>query len=254
MAKKEEGLQRMEGAGALEMPDFLKEEGRQGLEHVTSQDIAIPRIAIAQATSPQVQEGKPEFMEDLKVGHMFNTVTQEIYGKGPLPFTIIQAFPPRWVEFHPRDEGGGVKDPSVPANDPRTQFGENGEPPIATKFYDFLIALLPLREPPIESVVALSFKSAMLKIGRQLNMLMVSRNKPPYAGVYSLSSVMTSNAKGTFGIYQVKNNGWINDAGLYAACKQLHESFKNMNVTIHREQTEEGDTSFDPAAMEQSDM
>jgi hypothetical protein len=249
MAKKDE-LQRQSG-GAIDMPDFLKTEGREGLEHVTQQDIAIPRIALAQGLSPQITHGKAEFIEGLSVGQMFNTITNQIYGRGPLDFTIIQAFPPRWVEFIPRDEGGGVRDPNVPAGDPRTEFGESGEPPIATKFYDFLIALLPLAENPIESVVALSFKSAMLKIGKQLNMLMVTRNKPPYAGVYTLSSVMTQNAKGTFAIYQVKNNGWVGDAGLYQALKNLHDSFQSLNVTIDRPEARgaDGDTSFDPAAM-----
>ena len=48
--------------------------------------------------SPQIDDTKPEhYIEDLKKGDMFNSLTGIIYGKGPLLFTVVRADPPRWA-------------------------------------------------------------------------------------------------------------------------------------------------------------
>ena len=243
-------LKKVDEITSMVMPDFMKDLGKEGLEHVKQEDIAIPRLGLAQGLSPQITRGKPEYIQGLENGGMFNSITNEIYGMGPLRFTIIRADPPRWVEFYPREAGGGVKDPNVPAGDPRTEFGENGEAPLATKFYDFLIALLPLNEQnPTDSIVALSFKGAMLKDAKALNMLMVGRNKPPYTGVYEVTSATRTNSKGTFNVYKIVNAGFIKDEATFNAAKDMFNSFRTKEVKIHREPGEEEVVDFNTAEM-----
>lgn len=227
----------------------------RGIEHITKDDVQMPRMALAQGLSPQIQEGDPTYVEGLKVGQMFNSLTSEIYGKGPIHFTIIRADRPRFVEFIPRNEGGGVRDFNVPANDPRTQFttSEDGtrKKPVATKFYDFVIMLLPSGE-----LMALSFKSSMLKVARQLNMLMVKRQKASFAGRYELSAIMTKNAQGPFAAYVVKNAGEV-DQETYMFAEKQYEAFKDKVLDIHREGDEvpegtgdvDGSTDFDTSKM-----
>jgi hypothetical protein len=249
MAKKEEpvvnvSLTPVTPAGALavaERPAFLPQNDHRGTEHLTKDDIQMPRLALAQQMSPQLDEGNPKFIEGLKQGDMFNSVTSEIIGKGPITFTVVRCDPPRYMEFNPRDQGGGVKDPNVPANDPR-----NGELPVAVKFYDFIIART---DRPGFELIALSLKSTGLKVARQLNALMKLRNQASFAGNYTLGVAKEENAKGKFYNFTVKNAGWLDEAAYHIA-EQAFESLKDREVVIDREGAHEDvDVSFDTSAM-----
>jgi hypothetical protein len=262
---------------ALARPTFLPQHDARGTEHLTKDDMQMPRLALAQQMSPELVEGDPKFIDGLKSGQMFNSLTGHIYGKGPIEFTILRADPPRWVEFVPREEGGGVKDPNVPHNDPRTQFTTDAAgksvPPVATMFYDFVVLLLDNMEP-----VALSFKSTGLKVARQLNSLMKMRNAPCFAGKYKLGTTMAKNAQGVFSVYTVSNSdiasphsavgpdgklltGWVNEP-IFKQAEQLFEAFKDKVLVIDRDQAaadpddmpsvvdlSQGDTSFDTTKM-----
>jgi hypothetical protein len=180
------------------VPDFLQDYVGKGLEHIQREDLQLPRLALAQGLSPQIDKDAPEYIEGLSLGDAFNSETGQVLGRGPWEIAIIRADPPRYVEFIPRDEGGGVKDPNVPPGDPRTEFTQdedgNAVPPKATKFYDFLAVFLDNRE-----MIALSFKSTGLKVARHLNTLMKLRqNIPMFMGKYSVRALMAQNSKGKF--------------------------------------------------------
>lgn len=237
--------------GLSVVPDFLKDEKPEGLGHLQEADVQMPRLLIAQQMSPQLNPDKPVYMEDLKTGDLFNSLTGAVYGRGPLQFTVVRADSPRWVEFIPREQGGGIKDPKVPYGDPRTEWQADGKPPIATKFYDFIIVLLPSNE-----FISLSLKSTGIRVARVLNGLMQARMKPIYTGVYALDSVSTSNAKGTFFVPRVKNAGWITQEQ-HGFLKEAFDSLKHSVIDIHMPEAtgaepinEEEDTSFDTAAMD----
>ncbi|MFI5224609.1 MAG: hypothetical protein ACHQX3_10300, partial [Nitrospirales bacterium] len=229
-------------------------EKPEGLEHLTEADIQMPRLLIAQQMSPELNPAKPQYNEDLKQADLFNSLTGQIYGKGPIYFSIVRADPPRFVEFIPREQGGGVKDPKVPFGDPRTEWQADGKPPIATKFYDFIIMILQGSNVRNE-MVALSFKSTGIKVARQLNGLATARMKPLWAGVYALSAVSTQNAKGSFFIPQVKNAGWI-PPEMKEFCRQTFESLKHRVIDIDISREAQGvaetpdDTAFEPAQYE----
>jgi len=240
----------LKGPQGLAVPDYLKDMEMEGLEHVTEQDIAMPRLLIAQQMSPQLNPAKPEYLEDLHSGDFFNSLTGQVYGRGPLVFSVLRGDPPRWVEFIPRDQGGGIKDPNVKHGDPRTEWQADGKPPIATKFYDFIIMLHGFSG----QLVALSFKSTGLKVARQLNGLMQARMKPIYTGTYAIDAPSATNAKGTWFIPRVKNHGWI-PPEMAKDLKKMYENFKNRVIEIDRPEAtggtaDEGDPSFDPEELE----
>lgn len=237
------------GSTALaERPAWLGDAKAEGTEHIGKDDVQLPRLAVAQALSHQLDPDHASYIEGLKLGDLFNDLTGQVYGRGPLAFAIVRSDPPRYVEFHPREEGGGVKDLNVPANDPRTRFTadpETGESkkPVATQFYDFVIALLPSRE-----VIALSFKSTGLKVARQLNSLIKLRNAPIWAGQYTVGSTMTQNALGKFAIYQVKNAQWVDEAtGQFT--RALFEGLRGKTLVIEREREPGEDDAEDGAAV-----
>lgn len=239
MAKqKTEAIEKVQPA-AMAMPDFLKEEkSKAGLENITNDDVKMPRLALAQQMSPELQEMDPKYVDGLKVGDFFNTLLKEVYGKGPLTFVVIRNDKPRGVEFFPRAEGGGVKDFNVPLTDPRMQFtdGPDGKrvKPVATKFYDYVLYL-----PEFDHLVAMSLKGSALGTAKNLNAMIVMRNKPCYAGLYTVLSTMQKNAKGTFAVPVVDNAGWVQTKSDYDRFVALHEQFKGKELKIDREPGED---------------
>jgi hypothetical protein len=231
---------------AIERPSFIPQSAA-GTEHITKDDIQVPRLALAQGLTPQVQADK----EGFKTGVLFNSVTEELLGTGPIDFYIVRADRPRFIEFFPRETGGGVKDMNVPANDPRTQFtkGENGQTvkPLATKFYDFLIVLADrLSTDPLNALIALSFKSSGLKAAKTLNNLVKFRNAPLFAGKYRLTTAKETNAKGTYAIYKIENAGFVQDKETYDVLEGMFSVLADKQVTIDREGADDPD-EFDPA-------
>lgn len=244
MAKKTEALEKKSIDTALEAAPEWMEQTAVGADNIAREDVQMPRLALAQQMSPQCTPGKPEYNEDMRVGDLFNSLNGEIYGKGPIRVIPIRIDEARWVEFVPREEGGGVRDMNVPPGDPRTLFGVDGEgkpvPPVATKFLDYILLMADTMEP-----IALSFKGSGLKAGRDLNGLIKMRQmkspRPIYGMVFEISTDMKTNAKGTFAIYKVANAGWVQDQAQYDACKKAFEAMAGKDVNIHRE---EGDTDF----------
>ncbi len=230
-------------------PDFMS-DGREGLEGFSKDDVLLPRLALAQAQSPEVIEGDPRFVEGLKPGDLFNSLTKENYGR-EVYVQILRKDPLRAMEFYPQEEGGGVKDPNVPLDDERLKWGENGEKPRATLFRDYSARLLPSGE-----MISLSFKSGGLKVAKALNGLIVTRGKAIYAGRYVITTDTELKPR-PHKVYKVANAGWVTKEQ-YEEGRQLWLSVKDLDVRVDREQRredpeddgyagnpgEEGDTDF----------
>jgi hypothetical protein len=211
-----------------------------GTEHIGRGDMLIPRLALIQKTSKEIEPGD-RFIEGAKFTDLFNTITKKVYGAGPLYFSILKADLPRGVQFRPLSEGGGVIDPNVPLDDPRMMFGEpdatgRATKPVATKFYDFIILLLTDldMQDPLQNVMALSFKSTGIKVAKYLNTLIAQRGKKSlYKGVYEVRSGSETNAQGTFAVYKVKNAGWLKpESPAEALAAELYESWKDRQANI----------------------
>ena len=224
------------GTTAMTRPDFIKTGDHRGTEHLTKDDLKIPRLALAQGLTPQVAEQK----EGFTTGVMFNSMTEEIYGKGPLSFFVVRSDRPRHVQFRPREEGGGIIDMNVPANDPRTRFRLDPEhpdkslKPLATKFYDYIICMLPLGEDPFKNVISLSFKSSGLKVAREFNTLIKYRNAPLFAGIYTIKSVVEKNAQGIFNNFKIDNAGWQPTEDAMKMAEDMFNALKDREITIDR--------------------
>jgi hypothetical protein len=235
---------------ALARPDFLKDNrSQQGTEHITRDDMQIPRIALAQGISPEMSPSNDRYIDGLRIGDLFNTVTRQIYGR-ELLFTALRGDQPRWIEYVPRKEGGGVKDFNVEPGDPRTEFrtGDDGKrlPPIATQYRDFLVMLHPLQVDDLSSMIALSFKSTGLKVAKRLNSLIKYRNAPIYAGKYLLTTGMDKNSEGEFAVYKVANAGWVSQEE-FEALAQIYADVQGIDTTrIDRGDNEHPEDAGEP--------
>jgi len=216
--------------GVAERPQGLDDD-LAGTEDIGINDVRLPRLCIAQGLSEELTPGKSGYIDTLKLFDMFNNMTKEVYGRGPITIVpVLRAV--RRMEFRPRSEGGGLLDPNVPADDPRMQWTVDADgtrhAPKATTYTEFVVMLL--RKGRAPEPIVLSIKGTN-KFNRRASESFTTfiklRRAAIYAGLYTISTASESNDKGTFGVPVIKNAGFINVDS--AAGKLLHEYVKNFH-------------------------
>ena len=251
MVEKTDALATKQPGALAPAPDYFKKDDKRGLEGTSQSDINIPRLALAQALSPQVTDGDPNRILDLKVGDLFNSVTGQIYGKEVF-VQVLRKMPLRAMEFYSIDDGGGVKDPNVPLNDPRLAWNNKAEKradqkPKATLFRDFIAVILPSRE-----MISLSFKSSGLTTAKTLWGLVVMRNRAVFAGRYRISTSVELDPK-PHQVYLVENADWVSEQDAIVG-ESMMEAVNNITYEQidRKNEREPGDepVTFDPATSE----
>lgn len=234
----------LEGMVTLDRPKGV-DEGTLGSEGIGREDMLMPRIGLAQKMSPEIDPtNQARYIEGLQFTDLFNSLTKQSYGKGPMHFVILRRDNPRFIEFNPIDQGGGIVDMNVPPGDKRTQFttGPNGEriKPIATMFYDYIVLLLTgfNQAEPLQSVVALSLKSSGIKAAKHLNFLIGQRGQKLICkGVYELKtgSDVDKKTQGVYATYKFRNAGWLTAGSpIEKLVVEMFESWKDRAVKIDR--------------------
>lgn len=244
--------------GTMTRPTGLDPNDRSGTEDIGANDIRLPRLAIAQGLSHQITPGDSQYINGLTMFDMFNDLTEEIYGKGPITFVPIRR-DIRRIEFTPRSEGGGMVDPDVPANDPRLKFTVQPDgtrkPPVATTFVEFVVLLLRagrLPEPVVMSIKGTNKHNR--RASDQLTTFIKLRGTAIYSGLYTVdTTVPAKNDKGTFGVPTIKNAGFIpvdTEAGaaLHKYAKKFHNDLEGKTIIVEREGATEEE--FDPTTMD----
>lgn len=100
MAKKEVARK----TGGVPAYDYGTDESGTGFEGMTNDDMSIPFLAILQSNSPQVEDKDPAGAE---AGMLFNTVTREMHGGETGLIFLPVHFERAFVEWVPRNKGGG---------------------------------------------------------------------------------------------------------------------------------------------------
>jgi len=249
--------------GIAERPAEIDPRDRSGKEGIGIDEIQLPRLVVAQGLHPQLVPGQVGYIEGLAIGKMFNDVTEEIYGTGPVTVVPILRHVTR-IEFDPNDRKV-VLDRDVPPGDERLKWrrgtGPNGEdePPSATEFIEFVSLILrPGREPERIVVSIKTTNKEMRAAAKRFTTYIDNRNGPIYSGLYHLSSTMVKgkNRKGQdtlYGVFVVKNAGYIptqtpQGKALYEYAKMFHEASKGKTIVVEREGA--GDDDFDPEVMD----
>jgi len=278
MAKKQEASKQIEEATATntamepattaamisqERPDFMAEGDATGTEGITAADIRLPRLAIAQQMSPQMLEGDSKQITGLRMSDLFNTLTGQIYGRGPVTFIPI-ARSVRRIEFDPKDKKK-ILDWNVPANDPRNEWGEaeepggKGTPPRATKYVDYIVFAATGEPGDAPEILILSIKTTnkwAKEAASKLDGLIHAhahkgkKSVPIYGVAYELRTGIEKNDNGTFGVPIIGQVGYVSYQPLFKACEQYAQEIKGKSFAADDVETE-GDTDFDTDKMEQ---
>ena len=184
----------------------------QGVEDLSTDDLAIPFLNILQDNSPQIKKREGKYVEGAEAGMLFNTVSNEIFDGETGVEVIPCAYQRSLIEWVPREQEGGF----VATHDPESGIlqqatkNERGQDVLSNGNYlantaNHYVLLLSPNHGLTQAV--LSMTSTQLKKSRRWNTHMVSktlqtetgvRPYPSFAFAYRLRTVAESNAKGSW--------------------------------------------------------
>ena len=228
------------GLPSADVMDLITEHEGVGLDYETS-ELQIPFIRLAQPGSPQVKKSKPEFIEGLQVGDIFNTVTGQAFD-GEEGIEVIPCFQEtKYLKFTPRAQGGGFlgelakDDPDINRT---TRVGATETLPDGNELVKsdqhYCLIMNPSGAPTFGIV---DMKSSSLKISRrwktQLAMLSttdangVARKPAIFATKWKLTTVEETNNDGSWTQWSVAHAGFVPDKETFLMAKQFRESIQS---------------------------
>ena len=226
-----------------------------GREQMSITDMALPYLQILQSLSPQVKKSSPQRVDGAEEGDIFNTVTQELFASEDGINVIPCAFQKAWVEWAPRDSGGGWiashSNDQILNHCNRNEQGldvrkDNGNIIVPTFYYYVLM----LKDNGGFEPAIISMARTQMKIGRKWNSLMSSLqvmgpqglfNPPMFAQKFHVTTEAVSNAKGEWCNWKLRADGLVDDAGLYQVAKKFAEQVRTGAIKASAPPTEGDD-------------
>ena len=227
-------------------PAMMQADAGIGREQMEIKDMSLPYLTILQSLSPQVKKSSPTKIVDAEEGDIFNTVTQELIS-GEEGITIIPcAFQKAWVEWAPRDTGGGYinsyQDDAIMARTKPNELGfdirtDNGNVVVPT-FYYYCLELL---EDGGTRFGIISMSRTQMKKGRKWNSIISSVmasspkgpfNPPMFAQIYHLRTEPESNAKGDWYSWKIESRGLIDNEDLYFKAKLFSQQVRDGLIKV----------------------
>lgn len=206
-----------EVAGVTDYGDFAG----AGFEDTKITDLSIPFLSVMQTNSEIVEE---ELIEGVKAGDLVNSVTNEIM-KQPL---VVQPIHKEevWVEWIPRNKGGGIVDRHDPSSElVKSVLEKNGgsrippkdsdgkRPPFKTPSGNDLIEthyiycyLLDETGLNAEGYCVMAFSSTKIKVQKDwmTSMFTLKGSPPMFANRALVSTVKQKNPDGTFFNFSIR--------------------------------------------------
>ena len=229
VTKKEDNL-----PSAIE--DEIFETAGDGIDYDTS-ELQIPFLRLVQAMSPQLKKTDPKFISGCSQGDMFNTVTGQFWD-GEEGVTVIPCFQEtKYLEFIPRDQGGGFVGEIAPDNPAIKQAKREGNKEILSNGNELVKSdqhYCIVLDGDIPQLAIMDMKVSQLKVSRrwktQIAMQKVKdkngilRVPAVYANMWKFKSVEESNDQGTFFNWTFDRVGFVQDKGLFEEAKKFRES------------------------------
>lgn len=221
------------------------ETGETGFENVRPQDTAIPFILVLQALSPQVKRASASRIEGAEEGMFYNNVTQEVFA--PPARVIPCAFQKAWVEWVPREAGGGfvarhetdelVKTCTVDAKNNRVL--PSGNHLVDTSYHFVLLQ----REGGLLERAVISLTKSQLKKSRrwlsQMQTLQVKlpggkvlRQPPMWSHSYELGVALEQKDQNSWYGYTVGSPKLVESMEVYAEAKRFHAAIVAGQVQV----------------------
>jgi hypothetical protein len=221
-----------------------------GMENTDRDSFAIPFLAIAQKMSPQVDKDDDRYLEDLEVGDLFLTTSQEIFKDEEGTDVVFCGFRRVFLRWAPRDQGGGFKGEmqvdDVAAGRATGEFKEvegklfanNGDLVRDTRIHYVVV----VREDGTHEAAVISIASTQIKKSKmlltQLNTYKAkdSANRyytpPTFAHIFHAETIAEQNDQGSWRGWKFTRKGNIEDQDLFNFCVAFSESVRSNTVRV----------------------
>lgn len=207
-----------------QLPAHLAKDAGLGNENVGTDDLAIPRLDLIQQLSPQIDKSSPKYIEGAETGHIFNTLTGEVYD---FCFVINLQYESKWQIFKKRKFGGGFEGSF---DDEGSAFAHLDTQALPREQYDVVETsihkCLKLDENGNPDCPVLIYMSgSKQKISKNWNSAIQLKNPQAarFAGVWTLQSAPEKNKQGQpYQNFKVDFAGWAGE-DLYKEAKRLYE-------------------------------
>jgi len=252
---------------AASAPDYLKSyRGSFGTENIGSEDVAIPRLKLAQSLTPAVKDGE---MED---GSIYLNVTGEVVAEPGKPVDLVMiVYAKEFILWRPRkDNGGGILARAKPViengqtrykwDKPNTEFtvkvegktsvkwktanyidedgldawgseipGNKDSGIAATAHYNYVVAL-----PEHDGMVAaFSLSRSQAKKAKDLNAMLKMGNAPIFARQFTVQTTDETNGNGDqYKNLSFKPAGFVPDEASFKKYRDVHEGFRQKGFTV----------------------
>jgi hypothetical protein len=212
-----------------------------GLETIRGSDLAIPFLQILQQLSPEVNEGKSDYVEGAKPGMVINSVTNQLYDTKKTAIRFVPcSFTKLFVEWRPRESGGGIvcshSDPAILTQCHKNEKGQDVLPNgniISTTAYHFGLVITENGEEK----VLIPMSSTQLKNSRRWLSLITTVKlqgpngpftPPMFAFEYLLKTHLEENSKGSWYGWNIELGEQVKEKRLFLEAKTAYEGTKNL--------------------------
>jgi hypothetical protein len=214
------------------VPDYIKQGSARGSEEVKTSDMVLPRLEIVQGLSPIRDDSSGVYNPDAREGHVFNSVTQELYGDSvyfvPIYFRL------EYLIWKDQDEGGGFfgSFPTLEQAEERKAIEVgNGENPEFLEIVDTPVHYgLRITPEGVSEQIVISMAKTKSKVSRKWNAMIQIAGGDRFARVYKISTFTDENKKG-----QKFKNYVVTPAGfppkkVYEEAERLYSSFRSGEI------------------------
>ena len=201
---------------------FMEDEG-VGREAMTAKDLAIPRLSVLQALSPQCTKGDAAYIKGAESGEIFDNINRRRFSGEEGLIVVPVSYRRTHLEWKTRKAGGGFvadhgADDSIVQQCTKNELGQdilpNGNEVIQVAEY-FCFIIDPETKMPSQCVLSMSktqFKKAKLWNSMMTNLLVPkpdgtgSFNPAIFYMSYKLTTVPESNDKGNWFGWKIEPN------------------------------------------------
>ena len=207
-----------------QLPAHLAKDAGLGNENVGTDDLAIPRLDLIQQLSPQIDKSSPKFIEGAETGHIFNSLTGEVYD---FVFVINLQFEQKWQVFKKRKFGGGFEGSFDNEAEATQHLETQGLPVDQHDVVETAIhkCLMLDEEGKPKTPVLIYMSGSKQRVSKGWNSVIQLKNPDAarFASVWTLQSSPEKNRQGQpYHNFKVDFAGWADEA-LYDEAKRLYE-------------------------------
>jgi hypothetical protein len=228
-----------------QLPALTEEEQALGTgqENLSIEDMILPKLQISASKSKYMKEDSEAYIEGLKEGYIFNTLTEQIHGKEVSIVPIKNAgknrvlFTPSFGVECKSDNGidGGHMSETC-AECPMSKWGsaQKGSGSACTLFENMVVDVVKGDGRP--QMVLVSFKKKAIEAYKKLQTFIALRvdeatgkGIPQYRGKYKLLVAKAQGESGPYDTWGIRNDGDV-DVADYEAVKNDFFKMKTKSV------------------------